>query len=161
MPARRILSVWFPRLGAERLLRRAGGMGDLPFAVVGDAGQSQVLVSLSHRAEVAGLSLHERGWTGWDEFPSSVTEQITGIEHRIYSSMFDVDDETWQELHRSRFDRNAWTAPLGRADLRGRRLHFIQDKNRRKDPNKPFVIHIVLFLLSIYNLWPSSINLII
>ncbi|SLN48865.1 DNA polymerase IV [Roseovarius gaetbuli] len=56
MSARRILSVWFPRLGAERLLRRAGDMGDLPFAVVGDAGQSQVLVSLSHRAEAAGLS---------------------------------------------------------------------------------------------------------
>ncbi len=56
MCARRILSVWFSRLGAERLLRRAGDMGDLPFTVVGDAGQSQVLVSLSRQAEAAGLS---------------------------------------------------------------------------------------------------------
>lgn len=56
MCARRILSVWFSRLGAERLLRRAWDMGDLPFAVAGDAGQSQVLVSLSRQAEAAGLS---------------------------------------------------------------------------------------------------------
>jgi SAM-dependent methyltransferase len=49
-------------------------------------------------AELAGLSLVEQGWTGWDEFPSSVTEQIEGIENRIYSSMFDVDDDTWESV---------------------------------------------------------------
>lgn len=49
-------------------------------------------------AEVAGLSLVEQGWTGWDEFPSSVTEQIAGIENRIYSSMFEVDDATWESV---------------------------------------------------------------
>jgi len=55
MPARRILSVWFPRLGAERLLRRTGLAGDVPFAVVRDTGQMQVLASLSRTAEAAGL----------------------------------------------------------------------------------------------------------
>lgn len=46
-------------------------------------------------AEVHGLVLDHQGFTEWDEFPSSVSEQIDGIEHRIYSSMFDVDDATW------------------------------------------------------------------
>jgi protein ImuB len=53
MPARRILSIWFPRLGAERLMRRRGICG--PFAVVAEKGQRQVLVSLSPGAEAAGL----------------------------------------------------------------------------------------------------------
>jgi len=55
MPARRILSVWFLRLGAERLLRRLGEIGDAPFAVAGDDGRMQVLSSLSPAAEAAGL----------------------------------------------------------------------------------------------------------
>ena len=55
MPNRRILSVWFPRLGAERLLRRLGGVEDVPFVVVRDTGQMQVLSSLSAAAQAAGL----------------------------------------------------------------------------------------------------------
>ncbi|SHL40588.1 protein ImuB [Roseovarius litoreus] len=55
MPARRILSVWFPRLGAERLLRRIGEGHDLPFAVVDQTGQTQILSSLSAKAAAAGL----------------------------------------------------------------------------------------------------------
>ncbi|MGM0660784.1 MAG: Y-family DNA polymerase [Pseudomonadota bacterium] len=55
MPARRILSVWFPRLGAERLSRRRGDAGPRPLAVVADDGQRQVLASLSPEAEAAGL----------------------------------------------------------------------------------------------------------
>jgi len=55
MPARRILSVWFPRLGAERLLRRIGEGHDLPFAVVEQTGQMQILSSLSAAAGAAGL----------------------------------------------------------------------------------------------------------
>ena len=49
-------------------------------------------------AEVAGLTLAHEGFTSWDEFPSSVTDQIDGIEQRIYSSMFDIDDATWQRI---------------------------------------------------------------
>src|SRR6056297_300815 len=55
MPARRILSVWFPRLGAERLLRRIGEGHDLPFAVVDQTGQTQILSSLSAKAAAMGL----------------------------------------------------------------------------------------------------------
>jgi protein ImuB len=55
MAARRILSLWFPRLAAERLLRQRRDAMDLPFAVVGDRRGAQQLVSLSPQAEVAGL----------------------------------------------------------------------------------------------------------
>lgn len=60
MSRRRILSLWFPRLGAERALRLArGGAAGLagPLAVVGDRNGSQVLTSLSAEAEGAGLSV--------------------------------------------------------------------------------------------------------
>ncbi len=55
MPHRRILSLWFPRLGAERLLRQARGTIDAPFAVIADSGTMQVIHSLSGIAESAGL----------------------------------------------------------------------------------------------------------
>ncbi|QFU09946.1 DNA polymerase IV [Rhodobacteraceae bacterium THAF1] len=56
MAHRRILSLWFPRMGAERLLRRMGDPMGAPFAVVADRGGAQVLVSLSREASAAGLS---------------------------------------------------------------------------------------------------------
>lgn len=56
MPPRRILSIWFPRLAAERLLRLGAACPDAPFAVVRDARQRQVLASVSAAAEAAGLS---------------------------------------------------------------------------------------------------------
>ncbi len=49
-------------------------------------------------ADVPGLTLEHDGFTGWDEFSSSVSEQIAGIEQRIYSSMFDIDDATWERV---------------------------------------------------------------
>jgi protein ImuB len=55
MPARRILSLWFPRLGAERLLRQSRGLPPGPFAVVADVANAQVLWSLNDLAEGAGL----------------------------------------------------------------------------------------------------------
>jgi protein ImuB len=59
MAHRRILSLWFPRLAAERVLRRQGGALPQPFAVVADRGGAQVLVSLNPEAEAAGLSLDQ------------------------------------------------------------------------------------------------------
>ncbi|MEM9427766.1 MAG: DUF6504 family protein [Pseudomonadota bacterium] len=56
MPQRRILSLWFPRLGAERCLREMRGLPAGPFAVVGDVRNAQVLTSLSVEAEEAGLT---------------------------------------------------------------------------------------------------------
>ena len=55
MPERRILSLWFPRLGAERLLRLEPGLCLIPFAVVRDRNNLQLLDSLSAEAEAAGL----------------------------------------------------------------------------------------------------------
>ncbi|WP_417525080.1 Y-family DNA polymerase [Marinovum sp.] len=55
---RRLLSLWFPRLGAERLLRQARGeaaLHEVPFAVVEDLGNSQVLSSVSALATAAGI----------------------------------------------------------------------------------------------------------
>ncbi len=49
-------------------------------------------------ADLRTMALEHEGFTGWDEFESSVTEQIHGIENRIYSSMFDVDDATWADV---------------------------------------------------------------
>ena len=55
MSDRRILSLWFPRLGAERLLRRGAAAG--PLAEVEERGNMRLLASLSDEAEAAGLSL--------------------------------------------------------------------------------------------------------
>lgn len=52
---RRILSLWFPRLGAERLLREMRGLLPAAFAVVGDEANRQVLTSLGEGAEALGL----------------------------------------------------------------------------------------------------------
>ncbi len=54
-PPRRILSLWFPRLGAERLLRADPGAGQGPLAVVETRGAAQILTSLSEEASRAGL----------------------------------------------------------------------------------------------------------
>jgi protein ImuB len=56
MPHRRILSLWFPRLAAERALRLDRGRRDGPFAIVAERGNMQVLVSLSAEAEAQGLT---------------------------------------------------------------------------------------------------------
>jgi protein ImuB len=56
MPHRRILSLWFPRLAAERALRLGRGSHDGPFAIVAEQGNMQVLVSLSAEAEAQGLT---------------------------------------------------------------------------------------------------------
>lgn len=57
MPAarRRILSLWFPRMGADRLLRQMRGDPAMPFAVVATQGAAQMLHSLSAGASAAGL----------------------------------------------------------------------------------------------------------
>ncbi|MGB0659343.1 MAG: Y-family DNA polymerase [Mangrovicoccus sp.] len=55
MPHRRILSLWFPRLGAERVLRQERWTLDAPLAVIRDTQNMQTLSSLSAAAEAAGL----------------------------------------------------------------------------------------------------------
>lgn len=55
MPDRRILSLWFPRLGAERILRRTRGLPVAPFATLHDIANAQLLASISAEAEARGL----------------------------------------------------------------------------------------------------------
>ena len=55
MAHRRILSLWFPRLAAERHLRRLHATLPMPLAVVGDQNGAQVLTSLDAMAAAAGL----------------------------------------------------------------------------------------------------------
>jgi protein ImuB len=52
---RRILCLWFPRLAAERLIRRMGGDGGEPVVVLRDTGNMQVIYSLNAVAEAQGL----------------------------------------------------------------------------------------------------------
>jgi protein ImuB len=56
MAGRRILSLWFPRLQAERVLRLRRDALPVPLAVVADRNGAQVLVSLSAEATAAGLA---------------------------------------------------------------------------------------------------------
>ncbi len=55
MVNRRILSLWFPRLAAERVLRRRRDALPVAFAIAADRNGAQVLVSLNEGAEAAGL----------------------------------------------------------------------------------------------------------
>ena len=55
MSLRRVLSLWFPRLAVERLLRQRRDALIQPFAVVGLRANAQVIVSLTAEAEAAGL----------------------------------------------------------------------------------------------------------
>jgi protein ImuB len=57
MPARRILSLWFPRLAVERIERLRADVLPVPLAVVAEVEGAQVLASLSAEAEAAGLAL--------------------------------------------------------------------------------------------------------
>ncbi|HHC29402.1 MAG TPA: DNA polymerase Y family protein, partial [Rhodobacterales bacterium] len=55
MPRKRFLSLWFPRLAAERLARLERGLAPGPLAVVADQRGAQVLASLNAEAEAVGL----------------------------------------------------------------------------------------------------------
>ena len=56
MAGRRILSLWFPRLAAERVQRLRADTLPVPLAVVGDRNGAQLLLSLSAEASAAGLA---------------------------------------------------------------------------------------------------------
>ncbi|MDG4647071.1 DNA polymerase Y family protein [Roseibacterium sp. SDUM158017] len=52
---RRILSLWFPRLAAERVLRLEPALSETPLAVVSETGNLRLVASLNTAAEVRGL----------------------------------------------------------------------------------------------------------
>lgn len=55
MSERRILSLWFPRLGAERLVRRNPALAGLPLAVIEQYGSAQTISAQSVEAQAAGV----------------------------------------------------------------------------------------------------------
>ena len=55
IPRRRILSLWFPRLGADRVLRQTPQLQGEPLAIVDTIGNAQVISALSAPAQGAGL----------------------------------------------------------------------------------------------------------
>ncbi len=55
MPPKRHLSLWFPRLAAERFLRLERGLPAGPFVVVADQKGAQVITALNAEASAAGL----------------------------------------------------------------------------------------------------------
>lgn len=52
---RRILSLWFPRLGANRILRQTPHLEATPLAVVDQVGNAQLIASLNAAASAQGL----------------------------------------------------------------------------------------------------------
>ena len=54
-PNRRILSLWFPRMGADRLIRRDPLLTDHPLGVVAEHANMQVLTSINSIAERHGI----------------------------------------------------------------------------------------------------------
>ncbi|MBY6141376.1 DNA polymerase Y family protein [Leisingera daeponensis] len=57
MPHRRILSLWFPRLGAERILRAERGGIAGPLAVAEEVSNTQVISALNMAASAEGLQV--------------------------------------------------------------------------------------------------------
>lgn len=55
MAAKRILSLWFPRLAAERVLRRRGDVVPPALAIVADQNGAQVICLVNDMAEAAGI----------------------------------------------------------------------------------------------------------
>ena len=55
MGPRRILSLWFPRLAAERLIRFEPALAEVPLAVIAESGSLQSVASLSAAATEAGV----------------------------------------------------------------------------------------------------------
>lgn len=52
---RRILSLWFPRLAAERVVRCEPGLSEAALVVVREAGNMRSVAALTHVAEAAGI----------------------------------------------------------------------------------------------------------
>ena len=52
------------------------------------------VVASSH----TGLELVNDGFTSWDDYETTPSVEADAVEQRIYSSLFDVDDETWQRV---------------------------------------------------------------
>ena len=55
MPNRRIIAIWFPYMGAERILRKTQHNLENPIVVVAKRSQSEIISSISAAAQYKGL----------------------------------------------------------------------------------------------------------
>ncbi|MEO1795916.1 MAG: DNA polymerase Y family protein [Pseudomonadota bacterium] len=81
---RRIMALWFPRLGAERYLRRARGTVTAPVALVRESGNLRVLSCVSEEAAAAGLSVGQP----LRDAVAVCPELITQVENRAAEAAF-------------------------------------------------------------------------
>ncbi len=91
MPARRILSLWFPRMGAERLLRQMRGLPVGPLAVVAEVGNTQVLASLNAEAEAMGL----RGGQPLRDARAMCPDLVTRLQNKPAEAAFLAGLRRW------------------------------------------------------------------
>lgn len=74
MPNRRVLSIWFPRLGVQRIQRSRHI--DLPFAIVETKQNAQILSSICEQAEMQGLFVGQTISDARALCPNLVTQNI-------------------------------------------------------------------------------------
>ncbi len=105
VPRRRVLSVWFPFFGAQRLLLSRDGGGDplAPFATVQESGQMQVLCSVSPSAAEAGLRVGQPLRDAMAICPALVTRQRDRAGEATFLT----------ELRRRALRFSPWVAPEG------------------------------------------------
>lgn len=84
MPDRRILSVWFPRLGAERLIRAQPHLVEAPFAVVQERQNMQVLSSLNEVAQGFGLRVGQPARDAHAICPGLITQTQSAVSEQRF-----------------------------------------------------------------------------
>ena len=82
--ARRFLSVWFPRLAAERVLRQERGTIAGAFAIVETVRNAQSLVSLNVEAETEGLRVGQPLRDARAFCPSLMTRPANSREEALF-----------------------------------------------------------------------------
>ena len=84
MSHRRILSLWFPRLAADRALRGERGVLPGPLAVVEEVANTQILASLSAEATAAGLRVGQPLRDARAMCPSLVTRSTNPLAEAAF-----------------------------------------------------------------------------
>ncbi|MEM7439460.1 MAG: DNA polymerase Y family protein [Pseudomonadota bacterium] len=92
---RRILSIWFPHLAAERVLRRNRGRILGPFAVVSQSGNALTIASLSPEASVQGLSVGQ----ALSDARAFCPELVTAPQNALAEAAFLTRLRRWAERY--------------------------------------------------------------
>ncbi len=87
MPDRRILSLWFPRLGAERLARRDAMLADMPLAVAEQQANMQVITALNAAADGFGLHVGQPVRDAHAMCPALITRPRSAVAEATFLSV--------------------------------------------------------------------------